>query len=178
MEKFKVGDIVRRIDEPNDGNGLTLDVGTEAKVVSVSCGWLVLEGYEKMGVSNSKFFELVKPAMTMAQEFAIAAGIQSHSVGDLYPVAVVGYQAKATCPIVYFLENLQEGTVAMSEFGSPLPLLSTDDALALSQRHDLKWEKGRPQFVVNAWRLYNPTNPVRVVRLQNMLHRNTDSSCN
>lgn len=182
MKKFKVGDTVRRTG--GDSRVIYDRQVKEAGVYVVSSvsrtgNWVGVKEVPDPADDEpfcAQQFELVTPVMTMAQEFAIAAGIQAHSVGDLYPVAVVGYQANADSQVVYFLENLQEGTVAMGSFGAPCYMHSADDALALAQGTDFEWKQGRPQFVDNAWRLYNPSNPVRVVRLQNMLHHDTKPS--
>ena len=39
------------------------------------------------------------------------AGLQSHSLGDIYPLGVVGTQASPDAPVLYRVENLIEGTV-------------------------------------------------------------------
>jgi hypothetical protein len=105
---------------------------------------------------------------------AIAGGLQPHSVGDLYPLAVVTYANGEGTAI--FVENLQDGTVAVLRDNSSYPYEfdSHDQALAAIEKGGLIFAKGRPHYVASAdvWVLYNETNPVRVVRLHNMLHRN------
>jgi hypothetical protein len=47
--------------------------------------------------------------MNKAQNAAVAGGIQQHSVGGIYPYAVVGFANGSD--VVWHLENLQEGTI-------------------------------------------------------------------
>jgi hypothetical protein len=105
---------------------------------------------------------------------AIAGGLQPHSVGELYPLAVVTYANGEGTTI--FVENLQEGTVAtkVKDVSYPHKFDSYDQALAAIEGGELVFSKGRPHYVASAdvWVLYNENNPVRVVRLHNMLHRN------
>jgi hypothetical protein len=105
---------------------------------------------------------------------AIAGGLQPHSVGELYPMAVVTYANGEGTTI--FVENLQEGTVAtkIKDVSYPHKFDSHDQALAAIEGGGLVFSKGRPHYVAsaNVWVLYNENNPVRVVRLHNMLHRN------
>jgi len=105
---------------------------------------------------------------------AIAGGLQPHSVGELYPLAVVTYANGEGTAI--FVENLQDGTVAVvvKDSSYPYEFDSHDQALAAIEGGELLFAKGRPHYVPSAdvWVLYNETNPVRVVRLHNMLHRN------
>jgi hypothetical protein len=104
---------------------------------------------------------------------AIAGGLQPHSVGELYPLAVVTYANGEGTTI--FVENLQEGTVAVIAKDSvyPYEFDSHDQALNAIEAGDLMFAKGRPHYVASdddVWVLYNEINPVRVVRLHNMLH--------
>lgn len=121
-------------------------------------------------VSNGELSPYVEPKAA-----AIAGGLQPHSVGDLYPLAVVSYEGGGK--VVHFIENLQTGTVLLSSPGSeyPKPFYSMDKAFEALTAADLKlFAPGRPHYLASnaAWVLYKPTNPVRVVRLHNMLHRN------
>jgi hypothetical protein len=105
---------------------------------------------------------------------AIAGGLQPHSVGELYPLSVVTYANGGRTAI--FVENLQDGSVATKKEGASYPRLfdSHEHALAEIEAGGLLFSKGRPHYVPSAdvWVLYNESNPVRVVRLHNMLHRN------
>ena len=120
-------------------------------------------------VAHSELSHYVEPKAA-----AIAGGLQPHSVGDLYPLAVVTYANGEETSI--FVENLQEGTVAtkVKDSSYPYQFDSHDQALTAIEKGELVFSKGRPHYVPSAdvWVLYNETNPVRVVRLHNMLHRN------
>lgn len=177
MEKFKVGDTVRRIDHPNTGSGMRLEVGTEAKVVSLSGHWLMLEGYEKLGASNTDYFELVKPVNTLAQEFAIAAGIQQHSIGGTYPLAAVMYEYNGEKCIT--IEDLQTGEVAaienrVTDWHTFENAYRTIELIAKGAN----WfkTKGRVMNMGGSWVVAEPANPVRVTRLHSMLHRGQDTN--
>jgi len=115
-------------------------------------------------------FELVKPE---PQAAAIAGGLQEHSVGEYYPLAAVLYEHGNERIIT--IENLQEGSVATSvkDSGYPLAFDSHDEALTAIEEGGLIFSEGRPHCVAsaNVWVLYKETNPVRVVRLRSMLHR-------
>ena len=120
-------------------------------------------------VAHSELSHYVDPKAA-----AIAGGLQPHSVGNLYPLAVVTYANGEETSI--FVENLQDGTVAakVKDSSYPYQFDSHDQALAAIEKGELIFSKGRPHYVPSAgvWVLYNETNPVRVVRLHNMLHRN------
>lgn len=167
---FKVGDKVRRIKEPNSGNGVTLEVGTVASVVKVCAdGWLTLRAYEKMGPSNPRYFELVKPE---PQAAAIAGGLQEHSVGEYYPLAAVLYEHGDERIIT--IENLQTGEVAAvgnhaTHWGTFGFAYSVIERVNKGER--IKWTKGRVYYANERWVVAEPANPVRVTRLRNMLHR-------
>ncbi|MCA3173534.1 MAG: hypothetical protein ING25_10870 [Burkholderiales bacterium] len=125
----------------------------------------------------SKGYLVYKDELSMYVEpkaAAIAGGLQPHSVGDLYPLAVVTYANGDGTAI--FVENLQEGTVAtkVKDSSYPYEFDSHDQALAAIENGKVVFSKGRPHYIATAsiWVLYNETNPVRVVRLHNMLHRN------
>lgn len=106
---------------------------------------------------------------------AIAGGLQPHSVGELYPLAVVTYANGEGTAI--FVENLQDGTVAtkVKDASYPFEFDTHDQALAAIEKGELVFSKGRPHYIPSdaVWVLYNETNPVRVVRLHNMLHHAT-----
>ena len=84
----------------------------------------------------------------MSGHHAEHVGLQKHSVGDLYPLAVVGYGNGDDT--LYVIEHLTDGTVLCDGAGSPYQ----SDAYAVlpgiaesgfDQALDL-WVKGRPYY--------------------------------
>ena len=170
MANFKAGDRVIVTDWQGDKCygpnwvGVVQDVGAYVRVLfdnQTNCTRGLL-------VEHSELSHYVEPKAA-----AIAGGLQPHSVGDVYPLAVVTYANGGNTAI--FVENLQEGTVATVKDSSyPCEFNSHERALAAIEKGGLTFSQGRPHYVPSAdvWVLYKETNPVRVVRLHNMLHRN------
>jgi hypothetical protein len=169
MSNFKVDDVVRCvrgsaiIGVSEDKAYTVLDVDKDGDIAVIN------DTGQHMWVLENRFV-----MHTPAQALAIAGGLQPHSVGDLYPLAVVTYDNGDDTTI--FVENLQEGSVATQKEGQSYPRKfdSHEQALAAIEAGELLFSKGRPHYVPSAdvWVLYNEPNPVRVVRLHNMLHRN------
>jgi hypothetical protein len=167
---FKVGDKVKRTG-PNlnkaEGSVVTGRVYTVDRV-STYGSYLSIAGHLDKGDAYpwaASHFELVEPA----KQAAIEGGLQAHSVGGLYPVAIVGYSGKFG--VTYFAENLQDSTV-MHLMGHLVCGPSIADLLGVVEgKHQsgVTWLKGRPAFVHGKWVLTNPEQPVRVIRLHNML---------
>lgn len=168
---FKVGDKVKRISHLNSRPGCnTMEVGAEGTVVTVgSGGWLVISGYEDLGLCNPCFFELVKPE---PQAAAIAGGLQEHSVGEYYPLAAVLYEHGDERIVT--IENLQTGEISAFH-GWPIDWDTFDRAYQrieeISKGSVVNYAKGRVSYVHGRWVVAEPANPVRVTRLRNMLHR-------
>jgi hypothetical protein len=170
---FKVGDKVKRIGPSLVRGSLLVKKGSGYTVSSVAQNGAYISFAEHPNVPDpypwaASHFELVEPA----KQAAIEGGLQAHSVGDLYPVAIVGYSGKFG--VTYFAENLQDSTV-MHLMGHLVCGPSIADLLGVVEgKHQsgVTWLKGRPAFVHGKWVLTNPEQPVRVIRLHNMLHRN------
>jgi hypothetical protein len=88
----------------------------------------------------------------MTGHHAEHSGLQKHSVGGIYPLAVVGYANGHTT--VWVVEHLGTGCVLCCKFvsGVPVPYQSDDydviasaAALPFSSLTDV-WVKGRPTF--------------------------------
>lgn len=122
MSKFKVGDKVR----VKVGNSL-YKIGAEGVVVDKTrdlvCVWYVSGDYDlrnnglwwayqeevELITSHSSTFTKPTEAPTSTGHTADGGGLQKHSVGELYPLAVVGYcNGGAT---IFVVEDLQKGAV-------------------------------------------------------------------
>jgi hypothetical protein len=166
---FKVGDEVKCVDASNPSNFLTY-----GKLYEVSSLWkngvrVIADDGEEHGIFFDRF-ELVKPE---PQAAAIAGGLQEHSVGDYYPLAAVLYEHGDERIIT--IENLQTGEV--SGFGDHAVDHNTFEAAykhieaTSNSKENVAWVKGRVAYVNGRWVVAEPSNPVRVTRLRNMLHR-------
>jgi hypothetical protein len=166
--RFQIGDVIRCVR------------GAELLGVKQNSCYVVLsvdkDGDPYIKTDNGAEYTLLATRFVLhyrdTQAAAIAGGLQPHSVGELYPLAVVTYANGEGTAI--FVENLQEGTVAtkVKDVSYPHKFDSHDQALAAIEGGELVFSKGRPHCVAsaNVWVLYNENNPVRVVRLHNMLH--------
>lgn len=82
---------------------------------------------------------------------ADGGGLQKHSVGDVYPLCVVGYSRDANYTM-YVVEDLERGTVACDRFGTPLQWRDSRAASNFARTVDRTatgappWFKGRPNF--------------------------------
>lgn len=125
MSKFKVGDKVRVVDSFGNGTffssgaeGVVVDRDREVVQVHFVSGryypaangrwWVYPEDLELITPYSSTF---TKPAEapTPTGHTSDGGGLQKHSVGELYPLAVVGYcNGGAT---TFVVEDLQKGAV-------------------------------------------------------------------
>lgn len=97
--------------------------------------------------------------------------LRGTSQGDIYPLAAIMYQHDNRT--AWFLEDLQKGLVLCAA-GKPIACGGEFAARGLAGGGVGHWREGRPGYDINAerWLLQTPSNPVRVVRLHSMLHRN------
>lgn len=128
------------------------------------------------GYYPSRFEIYEEPKLTEAQAAGVAGGLQQHSVGDVYPWAVVMYEHKGNRLIA--IENLQTGVVSAIG-GRPINWGTFDEAYKRLEGKPLaNVIKGRVMYADGEWVVAKEVNPVRVTRLHSMLHRgeNTNSS--
>ena len=84
-------------------------------------------------------------------------GLQNHSVGEHYPLCVVGYGH----PTLYVVENLTTNETLCDPFGRPYQHLQSSRiyevidvaAKAKSNNVFVQWVKGRPKFNATVGRL-------------------------
>ena len=73
-------------------------------------------------------------------------GLQNHSVGEHYPLCVVGYGH----PTLYVIENLTTNETLCGSLGSPYQHYESKYLYTILQREITegrdKWIKGRPRF--------------------------------
>ena len=84
----------------------------------------------------------------------VHTGIQNHSMGDCYPLAVVGY---GNNPTLYVVENLAEGTVLCRATADDVVIYQSFNCervrdLLLNAHKEIiasdRWVKGRPMRTV------------------------------
>ena len=160
--KFKVGSTVVVVD-PKDNHkyfskgasGVVVKVDSIGYLVKFTSGthdpdcegswWVDEDSLEAVPVRR---MEAHKTAYRAEQERAISGGLQSHSVGDIYPLAVVGYDNGGD-GVTYTIENLQTGEVCMAGDwvrqwdNSRWPL---EFAKVIGTKRDVSWKQGRPVF--------------------------------
>lgn len=159
--KFKVGSTVVVVD-PSDNHayfskgasGVVVEVSDDTYRVKFTSGiydpdcegswWVDEASLEAVPVRR---MEAHKTAYRAEQERAISGGLQSHSVGDIYPLAVVGYDSGGG--VSYTLENLQTGEVCMAgdwvrQWGTAK--LPKDFAKVIGTKRGVSWKQGRPVF--------------------------------
>lgn len=166
MSKFKVGDRVRV--KPGDYHGYYFsgDVGTvvehpyeilngplvyvrfsghhNAKVFDEGYWWADPSQLDKLPVHySSKFTDPAKAEPTTGH--APDSGLQKHSIGELYPLAVVGYGDN---PMIFVLENLETGQVAGGGDDDVRQWRNADHVVAFAKKHGLTKE---PSGKVDDW---------------------------
>lgn len=115
-----------------------------------------------------------KPELTEAQAAGVAGGLQEHSVGDLYPWAVVMYEHEGERLIA--IENLQTGEVNAIH-GRAINWGTFEAAYKrLEGRPITNVAKGRVMRDESGWVVVQVANQVRVTRLHSMLHRGQDTN--
>ena len=122
MSRFKGGDKVRvKVDNllyKIGAGGVVVDLDHEAVRVCFVCGeydhsnsgtwWVLPEEVELITPYSSTFSDKPSPLNPMGHT-SDGGGLQKHSVGELYPLAVVGYcNGGAT---TFVVEDLQKGAV-------------------------------------------------------------------
>ena len=159
--KFKVGSTVVVVVPRNDpycfskgASGVVVEVDSGTYLVKFTSGiydpdnegtwWAEEASLEAVPVRR---MEAHKTAYRAEQERAISGGLQSHSVGDIYPLAVVGYDGGGG--VSYTLENLQTGEVCMAgdwvrQWITAKP--PKDFAKVIGTERDVSWKQGRPVF--------------------------------
>ena len=80
---------------------------------------------------------------------ATETGLQNHSVGNCYPLAIVGYSTHPH-PTLYTIENMKTGEVLVDMDNQPRSFLKPEvilDAIMLRKpmTQPLRWAKGRPK---------------------------------
>ena len=80
---------------------------------------------------------------------AVESGLQNHSVGNCYPLAIVGYSTHPS-PTLYTIENIKTGEVLVDMDDQPRSFLKPEvmlDALMLRKPmlQPPRWAKGRPR---------------------------------
>lgn len=153
--KLKVGDRVRV--KPGDYHGFYFsgDVGTvvehpykilngpliyvrfsghhNAKVTGEGYWWAEPAKLDKLPVHySSTFTESAKAEPTTGH--APNSGLQKHSLGELYPLAVVGY---GDSPMIFVLENLETGQVA-GDGGYVRQWGNADHVVEFAKKYDLR----------------------------------------
>jgi hypothetical protein len=82
-------------------------------------------------------------------------GLQNHSVGEHYPLAVVGYGH----PTLYVIENLETNEVLCGSYGAPYQHYESKylyKIIGTAVRGLDSWVKGRPRFNANTKSLHMP----------------------
>lgn len=171
MAKAKVGDYIKVTDPSYNemcykegAGGKVVQVGDKCALVAFTHGefdtandgqWWINHGkYTVEQPYSSTFTESAKAAAPQGHT-ADGGGLQKHSIGGLYPLCVVGYNNGGS-PIMWVVENLQDGTVACTSGGSvrqwPLVSLAYDFAERCKEHtkdsggEPIVWLKGRPHF--------------------------------
>lgn len=163
--KFKVGYKVVVVDHKHNSEyfsvgarGVVVAAGGDYYLVRFTSGtfdtdcdgtwWVSGAGLKELPMRR---MEAHKTAYRTEQERAISGGIQSHSVGDIYSLAVVGYDKSALAArcVLYTLENLQTGEVCTSgnlvrQWDNATDALAF--AKALNTLLGVNWRQGRPVF--------------------------------
>lgn len=175
MSKFKVGD--RVVVKGWLGDETYFEGATG---VVIECNYYVSVRFDHDPLRDLLVNELelevvpVKPELTEAQAAGVAGGLQEHSVGDLYPWAVVMYEHEGSRLIA--IENLQTGEVNAIG-GTPLNWGTFEEAYKrLEGKPIANIAKGRVMHNESGWVVVQVANPVRVTRLHSMLHRGQDTN--
>lgn len=167
MARAKVGDYIK-VTDPGDNEmyyregagGKVVKVDNQGALVSFTHGefnsgaggrWWIEHGeYTVEHPYSSTFTESAKAAAPQGHT-ADGGGLQRHSIGDIYPLCVVGYSRDATYTM-YVVEDLERGTVACDRFGTPLQWRDSRAAGNFARTVDRTttgappWFKGRPNF--------------------------------
>ena len=111
-------------------------------------------------MSTNKF-NVGDQAYRAEQARAISGGVQPHSMGDIYPLAVVGYDNGEG--VSYTLENLQTGEVCMA--GSwvrqwQIAKHPLEFAKVIGTKRGVSWKQGRPVFNSDG-NLHLPPRPIK-----------------
>lgn len=160
--KFKVGSTVVVVDPIDNtdyfskgASGVVVEVDSGMCRVKFTSGiydpdcegswWVDEDSLEAVPVRR---MEAHKTAYRAEQERAISGGLQSHSVGDIYPLAVVGYDNGGD-GVTYTIENLQTGEVCMAgewirQWGNAK--LPKEFARVVATERGVSWKQGRPVF--------------------------------
>ena len=145
--KFKVGDHVVGVD-PKGNSTFFYDNTRRADEASL----------KELPVRR---MEAHKTAYRAEQERAIGGGLQKHSIGDIYPLAAVGYGSGEG--VAYTLENLQTGEVCMAgswvrQWGNAKHPL--EFAKVIGTKRGVSWKHGRPVFDSDG-KLHLPPRPIK-----------------
>lgn len=171
-EEFKIGDHVEVVSiDGNDEDYYRVGAGgvivaTYSRILGVRFTygdftvdggnvWCVLDNQIKKVVPYSSTFTEPVKAEAPSGHTADGGGLQKHSVGDIYPLCVVGYAFDADTT-VWVVENLARGRVACGERKSVWQWDNYKDAAEFAEHamwytkdrmgRDILWEVGRPVF--------------------------------
>ena len=171
MTKANVGDYIKVADSGTCGyyqagaGGKVLEVYDGCVLVAFTfgafdrlCGgrWWVNHGKYTVEQPYSATFTVPVRAEAPQGHVTDGGGLQKHSVGDLYPLAAVGY-ARDSEHTVWVVENLETGEVACWCTGAvrqwPAHALAVEFAERCKQGidfsgHPIRWVKGRPHFKI------------------------------
>lgn len=116
--------------------------------------WCVLDSQIKKVVPYSTTFTAPAKAEAPSGHTADGGGPQKHSVGDIYPLCVVGYAFDADTTM-FVVENLKDGTVctaglAVRQWYSSTAAFSFAEHASFhkidSGGRQITWTVGRPRF--------------------------------
>ena len=167
MARAKVGDYIKVTDRSDNemfyregAGGKVIEVDGRLALVSFTYGefnkrsggqWWIEHGQYTVEKPYSSTFTESTKAEAPQGHTADGGGLQKHSVGDIYPLCVVGYSRDASYTL-YVVEDLERGTVACDHFGTPLQWRDSRAASNFARTVDRTttgappWFKGRPNF--------------------------------
>lgn len=184
MDKIQVGDtvVVRHSSQPQ-----FFSIGAVGTVKSVSKAWQVqftagkydtdCSGTWLVDCEADHIEKIIKYSSTFAEPVAAASpaghradggGLQNHSVGEAYPLAIVGYGTGHST--TFTIENLERGTVAgwaggirvWSSAHLAVDFLTRKVLGTSYPDTDLVWHRGRPTFDGNGMLAILPPPPRKV----------------
>lgn len=173
MTKAKVGDYIKVTDSGDNlmfyregAGGKVVRVDDQCALVSFTHGefnkrnggqWWIEHGKYTVEKPYSSTFTQAAKAEAPQGHTADGGGLQKHSIGGLYPLCVVGYH-NGESPVAWVVENLQDGTVACTNGGSPRQWNTLAVATVFASRckehtggsigEPIVWLKGRPHFAI------------------------------
>lgn len=173
MGKAKVGDYIKVTDPGvnemcyrEGAGGKVVQVHSKCALVAFTHGefnkrnsgqWWIEHGKYIVEKPYSATFTQATKAEATQGHTADGGGLQKHSIGGLYPFCVVGYH-NGNSPVVWVVENLQDGTVACTGKGQPhqwTRIALANDFAVHCKEHTIDtlgkpivWLKGRPHFAI------------------------------